>query len=114
MPDWRRLRVGDRVRIVAIPRADAEQYRRTGDAFTVRVLRRLIRTRSVRTISRIDENGCPWFEYRKRTRGARTHYHALMIFDDESWVPVGKSAAEPRARQGRIRRQQRRQRRRDS
>lgn len=36
---WRRLRVGDRVRIVSIPRGNAEPYRRTGDSFTLRVLR---------------------------------------------------------------------------
>lgn len=69
MPDWRRLRVGDRVRIVAIPVGDAEQYRRTADGFTVRVLRRLIRTLSAHTIVRVDELGDPFFEYRVGMRG---------------------------------------------
>ena len=98
MPDWRRLRVGDSIRIVAIPVGDETQFRETGNAFTVRVLRRLIRTGSVRTISRIDECGYPWFEYRIRTRAGRTEYHSLLISDDESWVLVGRCAAlrEPR------------------
>lgn len=96
--DWRRLRVGDRVRIVAIPVADEKQLRETGNAFTVRVLRRLIRTRSVRTITKIDEWGSPWFEYRMRGRGGRTEYHSLIISDDESWVPVGRRSDERQRR----------------
>lgn len=94
------------MRIVAIPRADAEQFGRTGDAFTVRVLQRLIRTRSVRTIARIDECGYPWFEYRVRTRAGRTHYHSLTIFDDDSWVLVRRRGGKAVRRRGGRRRTQ--------
>jgi len=89
MPDWRELRVGDQVRIVSIPAADQRQFEETGDNFTVRVLRRLIKKRSVRTITKIDEYGQPWFEYRFRNRAGRTEYHTLAIMmGNESWVLV--------------------------
>ena len=87
-PNWKRLRVGDKVRIVSIPTGDQAQYERDKDPFTVRLFWRLIRKRSVITIFKIDEFGSPWFGYKFRNGRGTMEYHYLSIRDNESWVLV--------------------------
>jgi len=88
MPDWRRLRVGDRIRIVAVPRWDQEQYDQTGEDFTFRVLKRLADRKTVRVIARIDEYDHPWIDYRFRNKSGKMEYHTLTVCHNDSWVYV--------------------------
>jgi len=88
MPDWRRLRVGDKIRIVAVRPYIQEEYGRTGDDFTFRVLKRLADRQTIRVIARIDEFGQPWFDYRFRNDAGEMEDHALAVCDDDSWVFV--------------------------
>ena len=86
--DWKSLRVGDRIRIVAIPEADQRNFNESGDNDTYPVLRRLAEKRCVRTISFIDSAGFPWIEYRYRNSQGKIEAHGVAICDNESWVRV--------------------------
>ena len=81
----RRLRVGDRIRFVRMPVGDREQFEKTGDDFTVRVLQRLIDGAVVCTIARIDEYGLPWFDYAFVNDSGEDEDHALAVMDGDSW-----------------------------
>lgn len=70
--DWKKLKAGDSIRIVAVPEGDQWHYDTSGATFTIRVLRRLIQKKSVVRISHIDkETGYPWFSYRFETSAAK-------------------------------------------
>ncbi len=88
MPDWKKLRVGDRIRIIAVPAGDQAQYKETKRTFTVRVLWRLIAKRTIVTINRIDEYAHPWFDYTFKNHRGRLEYHSLTVCDDDSWRRV--------------------------
>ena len=83
--NWKKLRVGDRIRIVAIPQGDQRQYEESGDDFTVRVLRRLIRKKSAVRIGMIDDFSYPWLHYRFRNSRGKIEDHSLSVSDNESW-----------------------------
>jgi len=91
VPDPRTLHVGDRIRIVACPKADVAQMavamrRGNPDAqFTVRILQRLADRRQVVCIDQIDEYGKPWFSYRFRNKRGRQEEHSLAVMDEASW-----------------------------
>ena len=86
--DWKSLRVGDRIRIIAVPKGDQIHFKESGDNDTIRVLRRLAKKRCVRTIRFIDSSGVPWIEYRFRNSHGKIDEHGLAIWDNESWVRV--------------------------
>ena len=81
------LKVGDRVRITAVPGEGIPNYRIQPE--TVRAYKELIaRGRSVR-IYDIDEYGHPWFQFQFRSRNGAWEYHSMCIMqDDENWVLV--------------------------
>ncbi|HKB05967.1 MAG TPA: hypothetical protein VKD90_27480 [Gemmataceae bacterium] len=83
---WRRLRIGDRIRVVRMPSdADATDYFFAPE--TRRLYRKLIaRGRSLR-IFQIDEHGLPWVACRFHRRDGSWEHHWLAVNDD-SWVPV--------------------------
>lgn len=82
---WRKLRVGDRIRIVKLPSGiDAPGY--CFPAMTRRLYKQLIaRKRSVRVYEIFD--GLPWISCRFPLKNGRWSYHALAVNDD-SWVLV--------------------------
>ena len=91
--DWRKLRVGDRIRFVSMP------SERTRPGYfvhreTLRVYRRLIeRRRSVR-VAFLDDWGhekAPWIRCQFRRKDGRIEYHSLMINHD-GWVRVKSPA----------------------
>ncbi|MCA9588103.1 MAG: hypothetical protein KC657_22425 [Myxococcales bacterium] len=95
MPDYRQLRPGDRIRLLAVPQTDLDQRvreKRNGleDAgWTADTIERILAQDPVVTIDRIDEYGYPWFEYVLLSDGGDREYHSIMVLDDHSWEFVG-------------------------
>ena len=91
MPDRTMLKIGDRIRLLRVPRGDLEQRQRelregVEDAgWTADTIERIIAQDPVVTISDIDEYGFPWFEYELKSAGGGMEHHSLAIMDDESW-----------------------------
>jgi hypothetical protein len=82
-----KLKVGDSVRIVGIPGIGIPNYYLHRD--TRRAYRTLIaRGRPVR-ISKIREDGLPWFNFRLKQKNGTVEYHSMCITpDDDNWVMV--------------------------
>ena len=90
MPDRSELRVGDRIRLLAVPACDLAQREReiaTGAemaGWTADAIERIIASDPVVTIDRIDEFGAPWFDVELDSADGIEH-HSLTILDDDSW-----------------------------
>lgn len=84
-----KLKVGDRVRINAVPGSGIPGYTIHKD--TIKVYEKLIaRNRSVR-ICEIDEDGLPWYCCRFKRKNGQWEWHSLVIMDDDTnWVKVRK------------------------
>src|SRR5690242_17691741 len=86
MPDPRKLKPGDKVRLLAVPDGDLEQRRceiQKGfpDAgWTANTIEKILAQDPVVTIDRIDEYGFPWFDYSLNS-GGRVEEHSLAISD---------------------------------
>lgn len=97
MPDWRSLRVGDRVRLLRVPGADlAQRERELRDGaemagWTADTIERIIATDPIVIIREIDEFGVPWFERQLPSADGNIEYHSLTITDDESWEFVSST-----------------------
>lgn len=75
---WRKLRVGDCVRLVEYPREFlAPGYGIHRD--TVRLYRRLLARRRPLRVYKVDAWGCPWIRCRFQLRDGRWEHHHLMI-----------------------------------
>jgi len=91
MPDHRKLRIGDRIRILRVPDCDRIQRERemrdqVDDAgWTANTIERIIAFAPVQMISAIDEYGHPWFECRIPGPTDALEEHSLTILDDDSW-----------------------------
>ncbi len=84
--EWKRLRVGDRVRFVRVPVFDGKR----GGGLqpeTLRLYKKLIARGRPQRVFQIDEYGLPWIACRFRRRGSKWESHWLAINDD-SWVRV--------------------------
>jgi hypothetical protein len=78
------LKVGDRIRIVGLPR----NYPVDLNPDTKRVLRKLISRRRPVTIDEIDEHA-PWYSCRFRMKNGKLEDHSLAVCDgDDNWVLV--------------------------
>lgn len=106
MPDRNRLKIGDQIRLLRLPRADLEQRVREISegaempGWTADTIERIIASDPVVTIKRIDEYGSPWFERRLPSPTGEIEYHSLTIMDDESWefvLPSKGSSVQGRA-----------------
>src|SRR5436853_7196518 len=75
---WRKLRVGDRIRLVEVPlEFFQEGYYIHRD--TSRVYRKLVARRRSLRVYAIDEYGLPWVQCRFRRRDGRWEWHALAV-----------------------------------
>ena len=92
MPDYRSLKIGDRIRLLRVPAADVRQRERErgeglADAgWTAETIERIIRHDPIVTISRIDEYGQPWFDCELITDAGAVEEHTLAVLDDDSWT----------------------------
>ena len=88
MPDPKKLKVGDRVKFVALPDEwDAPRYS-TPDEDVAFMKAMIARTWPSR-VCRIDESGFPWIEARMRNR-SRIVYHGWGIYENTGWRLVRK------------------------
>lgn len=91
MPDWTKLRPGDRIRLLRVPAADLAQREseiaRGAEmaGWTADTLERILATDPVVTIDRVDEYGAPWFDVELKTADGETEYHSLVVVDEDSW-----------------------------
>ena len=94
MPDRTRLKVGDRIRLLGVPKGDLEQRERElkegrEDAgWTADTIERIIAQDPVVTIVEIDEWGYAWFRYDLRGADGRVEEHSVAIMEDGSWCWV--------------------------
>jgi hypothetical protein len=83
MPDPTTLKVGDRIRFIALP----DEWSREGhtvlpeDRSFMKVL--IKRARESR-VAEIDEYGRPWIHARLRVRG-RLQYHSWLVVESSGW-----------------------------
>ena len=85
----KKLKVGDKIRILEVPGKDIPGYFIHKD--TVQVYKRIIaRKRAVR-ISSIDEYDQPWYTVKFRRKNGSWEYHWLAVMEgDTNWVRVRK------------------------
>jgi hypothetical protein len=88
----RKLRVGDRIRIVGIPGEGDPDYCILPE--TVRVYKKLIERRRPVRIYRLDEYGQPWFTCKFKRRNGTWEWHSLAVFrEDDNWIRIEKRRA---------------------
>jgi hypothetical protein len=83
---WCELRIGDRIRLVAMP----TEFAQAGYLLypcTRRVYERLIARRRPVRVCRIDDWGIPWIRCQFRLKDGRRGYHSLA-FNHDGWVRV--------------------------
>jgi hypothetical protein len=91
MPDPSSLKVGDRIRILRVPKFDLDQREReiredVKDAgWTANTIERIIQLNPVVTIDEIDEDDLPWFEYEFKGDDGEIESHRIAIMEDDSW-----------------------------
>lgn len=85
----KKLKVGDKIRILDVPGKDIPGYYIHKD--TVRVYKKIVaRKRAVR-ISNIDEYDQPWYTCKFRCNNGTWEWHSLVVMeDDTNWVRVRK------------------------
>lgn len=75
---WRELQVGDRIRLVEIPKEFLQEgYYIHRD--TLRVYKKLLARRRSLRIHEIDEGGLPWVHCRFRRKNGRWEHHFLAL-----------------------------------
>jgi hypothetical protein len=92
--NWRKLRAGDRVRLLRVPESDLlqreEEVRRGAEmaGWSADTLERIIALDPVVTIDHVDEYGAPWFKFELIGKDGQPEHHSLTITEDESWERV--------------------------
>jgi hypothetical protein len=74
---WRRLRVGDRIRLVEIPLNFLDWNSLHPE--TKQAYRYLVKRRSPVTVYEIDEYGMPWVKFQFRGRNGRVRYDHMAM-----------------------------------
>lgn len=81
------LRVGDRIRIVAVPGEGIPNY--TIFKETIQVYKKIIARKRAIRINEIDEYGQPCFCVKFKRKNGQWEWHHLVVFEsDTNWVPV--------------------------
>ena len=94
MPDPKILRIGDRIRILRVPDADLRQRESEIAShaelagWTADSLERIIAQSPVVQISRIDEDGCVWYDATIIGLAGKQEQHSLIVYNDHTWEPV--------------------------
>jgi hypothetical protein len=89
--DWRKLKVGDKVRLLCVPEADLKQREHEVASgaemagWTADTIERILSIDPVVTIDEVDEYGMPWFSYELTADDGIIEYHSLGITDNDSW-----------------------------
>jgi hypothetical protein len=83
MPDPKRLKVGDRVRFIALPE-EWQIPNRCIPRDSITFMRRMIRRRYPSRVARISDEGYPWIDAQMVQRGKK-HYHSWLITESTGW-----------------------------
>ncbi len=86
-PNWKRLKVGDRVRFVRLPTTFNGKPGGGLLPETLRLYKKLIARGRPARVFKIDEYGHPWIYCRFRRKNGQWEIHWLGVNDD-SWVLV--------------------------
>lgn len=78
---WRKLRHGDRVKIVHLPLEFSTQEYTLHDE-TQAAYRYLIDNEVVLCVTEIDDQGFPWVDFTMEATDGETEYHSLMLNHD--------------------------------
>jgi hypothetical protein len=85
-PPLRKLKVGDRVRLVHFP--DEYLSPHALHRQTRQLYRRLLARRRFVRVYYVDEMGLPWIQCQFRQRNGKWEYHSLLIGTESGWVKV--------------------------
>ncbi len=91
MPDPKTLSVGDRIRILRVPDGDLrlrEEKRARNEESTdctADAIELIIEQTPIVPITRIDDDGCVWYETQIIGSNGTEEWHSLIIYDDDSW-----------------------------
>lgn len=91
MPDPSLLGIGDRIRILRVPENDLQQRERElaekteMAGWTADSIERIIQQTPVVRISRIDEDGCVWYDASITGPDGQQEEHSLIVYDDDTW-----------------------------
>jgi hypothetical protein len=97
MPDPKTLRIGDRIRILRVPDTDLRQREReiASNAelagWTADSIELIIAQSPVVQISRIDEDGCVWYDATIIGLAGKEEEHTLIVYNDDTWELVSDS-----------------------
>jgi hypothetical protein len=89
MPDPKSLKVGDRVRFVAIP-TEWSQPDFTVQPCDRSFMKKMICRTWPSRIDKIDEYGQPWISARIREKDGKFHFHSWAIFESTGWRLVNR------------------------
>src|SRR6056297_2116252 len=98
MPDPRSLNIGDRIRILGVPKNDLQQREREVAENTEMAgwradsIERIIEQSPIVQISRIDEYGCVWYDASIVGPDGAEEEHSLIVYDDDTWERLDTSA----------------------
>ena len=90
MPDRKKMKVGNKIRLLRVPEDDMEQRRSeiTKDidkpGWTANTIELIIAQNPIVEIDSIDDFGSPWFTCELIVNG-KLEKHTLAIIDDDSW-----------------------------
>lgn len=96
MPDPKTLKIGDRIRILRVPLSDLQQRERElakkteMAGWTADSIERIIEQSPVVSISRIDEDGCVWYDASIIGLDGQEENHSLIVYDDDTWERCDK------------------------
>ncbi len=90
MANWKKLKIGDKLRLLKVPEADLRQREREIAAglkdagWTANTIELIIAQSPVVKIDDIDAFGSPWYTTKLMVDG-KEERHLIAISEDESW-----------------------------
>lgn len=90
MPDRKKLKIGDKIRILSVPESDIKQRRieiaegKDNPGWTADIIELIISQNPIVKIDEIDDFGQPWFSCDLMVNG-KPEQHTLAIMEDSSW-----------------------------
>jgi hypothetical protein len=86
MPDPKTLKVGDKVRVIAVPASDLREYERSGyGADVIKVLKWMVgKTFKIVTVDEYH----PWIDYEMPVENGKVQEGIMALMDADSWERV--------------------------
>lgn len=99
MPDPKSLQLGDHIRILSVPDCDLRQREveiaigADMPGWTADTIERIIAQTPVVRVSRIDGNGCAWYDATVIGPDGTEAIHSLIVYDDNTWETIGDATS---------------------